>query len=966
MSNASAKKPVCNFCNRQGLPILPVRYAIGRTDRGNAPVLPLGFGDGVTSIQLPDSVRYTLRLLRSGFLYTFDEHRREWRAYVVNEQSYLQEFAIHAESPPNVEDKIFGAACRAKGDPYRARCFTVKDAARATNVWVGFSDVAWTANVRKAYEKAILDKTNSADATERRSTLQRIDVAAWRDRKPTPHMATFDAIRHVAEFVADGAALHRDTLEYVKGFLPPPYTNPIDLLEIVKPSEADKPSPKTQARELISPKIRELLDSNVNKPAPTEGRWDCAAWKFSVQPILLASSEASSLIAWGNAQAKPLQPIMFGVSDPAGIAMDLNGLAIQRNAEFMDATPRRWMFETAQMIEALKEAVGKGAVEAKKEAAGSFSQVFGHPAALNPAFPFMPTAMRQRLTDAAALVHAKEAEKVEQRADQIANDAWAEDYRERLRLSLDKKETWETYLLQHESERKKFTDNILANIDKSYVAWLDSPSIRNVFKLHYDSTDFRSGEAYMELALLLINESCGRRFAAELIFEQAHQDPDDRSAWLARAYLMNNNALIKACKGDDPESERTLEDARTRANLELKKDATRIAISWSSSGEKLHDKIKEIIVYGAGTATSERYFDKAARLVYQTSGALFLPMNLMLDKGVKVVMKSSLQLGLIRAIAKGGNSDLVIVNLHEYANVKDAINRMTKEVAPFTGVGARRLRSPIHHITEEKFPGYKENNVRIDGVAFIDKKLAAELLPGLDPQARNAAIVKVLTVKQRDAVVSESLRKVASLEVSLGFLQVILSALALRSAYNDMVKATAEEKLDKTANFAAGFISLVGGLSSVSGAILSATAWGNSPLSRPIKFGGFYANNNAGWLTGVGKLLGAIGGFVSGVLALREGYDLLRKNKIGKRILLTAAGFATAALSVVAIFTTSAAPLGLLVGLCASIVMVVVAWLTFDEVQKWLDQSLYFGKGDEGKFNAPFLQMEAFQKLSKG
>lgn len=70
------KQDFCPNCTKFGLPILPVRYAVSRSDhlvRTKAPPLEAPFGDGVQTIDLPASATYTLRLLRPGFLYVYDE-----------------------------------------------------------------------------------------------------------------------------------------------------------------------------------------------------------------------------------------------------------------------------------------------------------------------------------------------------------------------------------------------------------------------------------------------------------------------------------------------------------------------------------------------------------------------------------------------------------------------------------------------------------------------------------------------------------------------------------------------------------------------------------------------------------------------------------------------------------------------------------------------------------------------------
>ena len=60
----------CKFCDKNGLFILPLRYAavVGEGAAGNVPALPGKLGDKVRHITL-DNASYAPRLLRAGFLY---------------------------------------------------------------------------------------------------------------------------------------------------------------------------------------------------------------------------------------------------------------------------------------------------------------------------------------------------------------------------------------------------------------------------------------------------------------------------------------------------------------------------------------------------------------------------------------------------------------------------------------------------------------------------------------------------------------------------------------------------------------------------------------------------------------------------------------------------------------------------------------------------------------------------------
>ena len=65
--------PVCDFCDKRGLPVLLVRQAVAAPGGGAPPWAP-PFASSDTGSEAP----YTARLLRSGYVYVFDEARHRW------------------------------------------------------------------------------------------------------------------------------------------------------------------------------------------------------------------------------------------------------------------------------------------------------------------------------------------------------------------------------------------------------------------------------------------------------------------------------------------------------------------------------------------------------------------------------------------------------------------------------------------------------------------------------------------------------------------------------------------------------------------------------------------------------------------------------------------------------------------------------------------------------------------------
>lgn len=145
-----SKEPSCEFCEKKGLAVLPVRYAVAGSG-SSAPRLAGSFKIDPA----PDlgSAHYSARLLRSGYLYVFDEARKRWEEYFVTPDSYY--FKLPPRGPNVVKPALPQAfACKRSGHAPLASCITIRDPKRATTVWFGFSDVEWTDAVMKKHESA--------------------------------------------------------------------------------------------------------------------------------------------------------------------------------------------------------------------------------------------------------------------------------------------------------------------------------------------------------------------------------------------------------------------------------------------------------------------------------------------------------------------------------------------------------------------------------------------------------------------------------------------------------------------------------------------------------------------------------------------------------------------------------------------------------------------------------------------
>ena len=170
---AKANEPdsTCEFCDKRGLPVLVTRFAVATSDSGSPtnPALPAD-AKGPTKADPADlgtGAHYTTRLLRSGYLYTYDEARRRWGAYFITAQGFLMKFPIDQPIPESFAKGR--EPCSRSGHRELAGLVTIPDAKNAKNVWFGFSDVQWTDATRKRNE----------DADYRKRHMQVLDVAQW-------------------------------------------------------------------------------------------------------------------------------------------------------------------------------------------------------------------------------------------------------------------------------------------------------------------------------------------------------------------------------------------------------------------------------------------------------------------------------------------------------------------------------------------------------------------------------------------------------------------------------------------------------------------------------------------------------------------------------------------------------------------------------------------------------------------
>lgn len=196
MYQAQSVKKQCNFCGREGLLIYPTRYAVAcPAGAAGIPGLSGNFniGDAPSDIS---PAKYTLRSLRPGYLYSYDEKRRRLKAYVVTPKGFLSNFPLRYLAPGLAKATF---RCTDPGEIMVAHCVDIAHTPRdpAGNLWLGWSSVMWT--------QALIDKIG--DAAWRKLHMQCIDVGAMLAGSAAHTGGFEEAHKNIAHFAAGEAAM---------------------------------------------------------------------------------------------------------------------------------------------------------------------------------------------------------------------------------------------------------------------------------------------------------------------------------------------------------------------------------------------------------------------------------------------------------------------------------------------------------------------------------------------------------------------------------------------------------------------------------------------------------------------------------------------------------------------------------------------------------------------------------------
>ena len=483
----------CPLCDRQSLLIYPVRYAIA-CPRGasKTPGLSGNFRIDSRAPQSVGEAKYTLRALREGYLYTYDEKRARLTAYMVLADGSLWQFPPDTTPPPGGKDALTQSCIgRAETDfESLGRCVSVAHTPgsdEAGNLWIGWSNVRWTRNL--VHHKI-------GDAAWRKLHMQCIDVPSML-AGGAADTGEFEATQSsIAHFAMDDRAIKeafgfsnrapKDELRQRQR----------EVAKRIRAAMAKSPNERGFVVAVNDPVgiANDLAELTV--PNQHNGFDEQVYWKY-VSAQLLERAEAGI-----RAQAKAVTGLTYGASK--NIA-DVNVANMAARAPVAPDpvgffhVMRSWI-KTGSFEQAVKEESGKlDDIAATQEAAGNAAWEEASTRA-------GPDGKRSSVLDEDALKR------------------FPDEYRQALNAF---KPKWQPIVQAH-------------------AAWLKSELLADWMAGNHDTQDLRSGYAYSESCAQAIGAAAGTDECKSVLNEWLSGQASDTRNLYVRALMFNQTELMKA------------------------------------------------------------------------------------------------------------------------------------------------------------------------------------------------------------------------------------------------------------------------------------------------------------------------------------------------------------------------------------------------------------------------------------
>lgn len=496
--------PTCSFCDKQGLLILPVRYAVAPiTAELPAVSFPLQVADvsvGPSKPQdlaLQGSAQYTTRLLRSGYLYMYNEVNDRMTAHWITQDGYLMPLPFGTLVS---HDAKTATPCHHAGHKELAGCIAVADTQNVGIVWFGFSDVQWTPAVINAHR-------GGAGKALRERHMRAFDVSAWLRAHSTSPSQPLPSERGRTPHALPLTALAETVAEYA----PMPESN--KRLHLFRPPSA--------------PNLHQRAD------------------------------QARALLTACRRRSPAVTPVIIALDDPAGIAQDLAALIQWQQDRVLDKpvfpgtyvkhvgdkgyiTTYRALVALDANIHTLRmasdEQVKQRMFQDAERTGKKLQQQFDE----GPGLPFLAGPPAPGVQDVIAAVEHPSLQAIQEA--QVS--AW-HDYQARTVIG----QTDGPYQQWHkdfDAAMASLQTQHLQPLAAAHATWMQSNLLANQLEATHDGDDPYSGEAYVETLQRCMAGTQQFPVCASVYERWLKMPLTDQANLLLRALVLKQESLIQA------------------------------------------------------------------------------------------------------------------------------------------------------------------------------------------------------------------------------------------------------------------------------------------------------------------------------------------------------------------------------------------------------------------------------------
>ncbi|WP_429500568.1 T6SS effector BTH_I2691 family protein (plasmid) [Robbsia andropogonis] len=540
----------CVNCQKAGLAILPVRYAVVPTTMPG--ILPAGMtGPGVLDVPLTMH-RYSLRTLREGWVYVFYEQgargKHYWEAYQVTADGLLWRVG---EPPLPPEPKI-DMACAAHSVAVPMALLVIERPEKATKVYVAFSEHAWVDDTFKQY---------ASNAKIRSERMQMIKPSSW----ITSGDGSFGGSKgEHGHAVAATTAGIETVVEYHPGIDP-------------KKLQPSAPVFNADADGVVK-------DSNV-------WRQESTRYPLHMRQTSTVSVSAETLKLMEHIghrpSGKPYTPMLLGLWDGIGITHELNGFSNDPAGVLMQyASSQAKRVDAMQLIDGAEAAVRTGAASSKSQWRKTWMTMALTGGGADDPMALLRPGAQEMINDAGKLTPAEVKE--------AGDSAW-KDY-----VSYLKDKAWPNNFKKGFDNASTECTDIQSKRAVDVDMWIKS-DLLSYTMCDYDQADVNDGLAYADVVATAFAGLQGTAVGQNTLEAQlSNMNVDDSKCYCWRAFAYNQKETLSGLG----HVLAAAKDATAWTEEHQQKLST--VLAYVKSFAKLYEKMEEVATHATTISATEK------------------------------------------------------------------------------------------------------------------------------------------------------------------------------------------------------------------------------------------------------------------------------------------------------------------------------------------------------------------------